>query len=152
MEAESHEDTAVPQPSENTSSTKSPVRGCIWLFLIVLVLGAGFYYTWNQFAKPMMDFKFECKNLIETNPVIQEELGEPLVVGEPTHEAVKQQVTLRFPVTGSETKGTVVFEATVGDDWVPQLDNSYLLLEDGSNVSIDPDEATTLDIGGLEGL
>ena len=152
MEAESQDDTTVPQPTGTPSPTKSPVRGCIWLFLLVMVLITGAYFAWNRYAKPMEDFKIECKNMIETNPAIQEELGEPLKVGEPVQEAVKQQITLRYPVIGSQGKGTAVFEATVGDDWVPKLDNTFLLLEDGTELSVDPDEATTLDIEGLEDL
>lgn len=152
MEADKQVEVVIPQGNSGGSGAKKwLIGGCGCLSLIVVVCGIGIYFTWGYF-QPMVNFVFECQDVVETSPIVKQELGEPITVGPPSQEAVNRDITLRFPVTGSEKKGTVVFEATIGDDLVPTLNKSYLELEDGTQVSIDPDEATTFDIEGLDGL
>ena len=122
--------------------------GCV---VVLLLCGGGVLGMFLWVGKPLMDLMNENLTLARSSVAIQEALGDPIELDENpavANEAVEGRpvVILTYQVKGSDASGEVVIRATMEEDFSWSRESMLLILEDGTEIDVDPDAELDLDI------
>jgi hypothetical protein len=122
--------------------------GCVVLLLICGGGGVGLFF-W--LGKPTMDFMNQNLALARSSDAIKEALGEPIELDEApdvSNETVGGKAVLecRYRIKGSKAAGKLVIRAIMNK--VPEWDRESmkLILDDGTEIDVNPDAEFKLDI------
>ena len=143
---------------------QKPSRKKWWMFggcgcvVLLLLCGGGGLGGYMVLFKPAIEFINETKSLARNSEEIKDALGDPIELDEQpdfsqSSNNGKQLFEYRFRMQGSKTSGTLVVQAIVEPNLQWTRDSMVLILEDGTEINVDPDAELNIDIDlGGDGL
>ena len=127
--------------------------GCV---VLLLLCGGGGLGAFFWIGKPTIDLMNENLTLARSSEAIKEALGEPIELDEQpdvSNETVggKALLECRYRIKGSKASGKLVIRAIMNKMPVWDRESMVLILDDGTEIDVDPDADLKVDInfGGV---